>query len=157
MMFEFMATIDVSPYLCIAEALKFRQEICGGDEKTIKYCQDISNEAGRVVAEMMGTEVMENADKTLTKCAMTNVRLPLAIGNGPHEIPEADNISVAIWMTEKMANEHDTYLPAIVHAEKFWTRLSGQIYLELQDFVKGAEAMKALCVRASNGEYRQVG
>ncbi|KAK3176631.1 hypothetical protein OEA41_007954 [Lepraria neglecta] len=157
MLFEFVATIDVSPYLCIEEALKFRREVCGGEENIMAYCESISNEAGRRIAEILGTDVMENSEKTLTRCAMTNVRLPLTIGNGPCEIPEKDTIPVAIWMTEILANKHDIYLPAIIHAGAFWTRLSGQIYLEMGDFVKGAEILKTLCMRAKNGEYLEGG
>jgi selenocysteine lyase/cysteine desulfurase len=154
-LFEFVATADVSPYLCIEEALRFRRETCGGEEKITSYCENISNEAGRRMAEIFGTDVMQNSETTLTRCAMTNVRLPLSIGNGPCEIPEKNTTPVAIWMTEILAREHDVYLPTFVHACAFWTRLSGQIYLEIEDFVRGAEILKSLCMRAKQGEYLQ--
>lgn len=157
MLFEFVATADVSPYLCIEEALRFRRETCGGEENIMSYCESISNEAGRQMAEIFGTDVMQNSEKTLTRCAMTNVRLSLSIGNGPCEIPEKDSIPVAIWMTEILAREHDVYLPTFVHAGTFWTRLSGQIYLEIEDFVRGAEILKSVCIGAENGEYLQGG
>ncbi|KAL2038056.1 hypothetical protein N7G274_009276 [Stereocaulon virgatum] len=156
-LFEFVATADVSPYLCIEEALRFRSQICGGEEKIISYCEMISNEAGRRMAETFETDVMQNSETTLTRCAMTNVRLPLNIGNGPCEIPEKDAVPVAIWMTEILAREHDVYLPTFVHACAFWIRLSGQIYLEIDDFVRGAEIVKSLCMRAKKGEYLQGG
>ena len=154
LVFEFVATVDVSPYLCIKEALKFRREVCGGEEKIMQYCIDISNTAGRVAAEIFGTEVMENADKTLTDCSMTNVRLPMNIGDGEDEIPLKDTYVAASWMAAVLAEEQDIYAPAFIHANKFWTRFSGQIYLEIEDFRKGAEALKSLCERVKKGEYR---
>ena len=153
MMFEFVATLDVSPYLCIEEALKFRRDICGGEEKIMTYCEGISNEGGAKIAEILGTEIMENGEKPLAKCALTNVRLPLIIGDGPGEIAQKDTITVAIWLTEILAKMHDVYLPAFVHAEAFWTRLSGQIYLEVEDCIRGARILRDLCNRAKEGEY----
>ena len=155
LLFEFVATLDVCPYLCIEEALKFRREVCGGEEKIMAYCDDISNEAGRLAVEILGTDVMENETKTLTKCAFTNVRLPLEVGNGPGRIPEKDLYRVAVWMTVMLVKESDTYLPVFFHGQRFWTRLSGQIYLDLSDFEKGALALKKLCERAKSGEYLQ--
>lgn len=153
MLFEFVATLDVSPYLCIEEALKFRKDVCGGEEEIMTYCERISNEGGEKIAEILGTEIMENGEKSLAKCALTNVRLPLIIGDGPGEIPQTDTITVAIWMTEILAKVHDVYLPAFIHADAFWTRLSGQIYLELEDCIKGARILRDLCERARGGEY----
>ena len=155
LLFEYVATLDVCPYLCIEEALKFRREVCGGEDEIMSYCEDISNRAGRLAAEIFGTDVMENETRTLTKCAFTNVRLPLEVGNGPGRIPEKDMYRVAVWMTLVLAKELDTYSPVFFHAKKFWTRLSGQIYLDLSDFEKGARTLKAVCERAKSGEYLQ--
>lgn len=153
MLFEFVATIDVSPYLCIEEALKFRREVCGGEDAIMSYCEKMAHDGGNQIAEILGTHTMEIAEKSLA-CAMTNVRLPLTIGDGPGEIPAKDTITVAIWMTEILAKVHDVYLPAFIHGGVFWTRLSGQIYLEMEDCIRGAEILKILCTRAKGGEYR---
>jgi len=156
-LFEFVATSDVGPYLCIPEALRFRREVCGGEEKIMTYCQNVSNEAARTGAEVLGTEVMQNREETLTKCFMVNVRLPLTIGSNTGDIPDEDTFTVAVWMTARIAEEHDMYSPVFVHAGKFWTRWSGQIYLELDDCLKGAGVLKEMCGRVRNGEYLNVG
>ena len=149
MLFEFVATLDVSPYLCIEEALKFRRDVCGGEEEIMTYCERLSNEGGAKIAEILGTEIMENGEKSLARCALTNVKLPLVIG----EIAQEDTIRVAIWMTEMLAKTHDVYLPAFIHADAFWIRLSGQIYLELEDCIKGGRILRELCEHAREGEY----
>lgn len=153
MLFEFVATLDVSPYLCIEEALKFRRDVCGGEKEIMTYCERLSNEGGDKIAEILGTEIMENGEKSLARCALTNVKLPLIIGDGLGEIPQKDTITVAIWMAEILAKVHDVYLPPFVHADAFWARLSGQIYLELEDCIRGARILRDLCERARGGEY----
>lgn len=153
LLFEYVATLDVCPYLCVEEALKFRREVCGGEEKIMRYCEDISDEAGRLAVKILGTDVMENETKTLAKCALTNVRLPLEIGDGPGQVAEKDMYLAAVWMTARLVREWDIYTAVFFHAKRFWTRFSGQIYLDLGDFEKGARALKALCERAKNGEY----
>ena len=155
LLFEFVATLDVCPYLCIEEALKFRREVCGGEMKIMKYCDQISDEGGRLAAKILGTEVMENKTKILTKCAFTNVRLPLEVGDGQGQILEKDMYRVAVWMTAELMKKSDVYLPVFFHASQFWIRFSGQIYLDLGDFAKGARALKRLCERAKKGDYKQ--
>ena len=151
-LFEYVATIDVSPYLCIAEALKFREEVCNGEEAIMQYCQSLSNQAGEKGAQLLGTEFMQNQEGTLTKCLMINVRLPLSIGPGG-DVPQSETYAVAVWMTISMAEEQDMYSPVFIHGNKFWTRWSAQVYLELEDFVKGAEVLKVMCKRVKKGEY----
>ena len=154
-LFQFVATMDSSPYLCIEEALKFREEVCGGEERIMKHCVDLSNAAGKLAAEILRTEVMENGDKTLTRCSFVNVKLPLTIGDGDGKIPELDASTVVVWLVASLAKETDTYAPCFLHAGSFWTRLSGQIYLELDDYARGARALARLCDRAKKREYLQ--
>lgn len=119
----------------------------------MKHCEGLSNEAGRLGAQILETEIMQNREETLTRCFMTNLGLPMKIGNGEKEIPEKDAYRVAVWMTATMSEEYDIYSPVFTHGGKFWTRWSGQIYLEMKDYANGAEALKVLCKRAKNGEY----
>ena len=44
-------------------------------------------------------------------------------------------------MTMMLVQEDDTYSPVYFHGKKFWTRFSGQIYLEMRDFEKGAQLL----------------
>lgn len=119
-LFEFVATQDVGPYLCIVEALRFRREVCGGEEKIMQHCEELCKEAGRLSAEILGTKIMQNKEQTLTKCLMTTIQLPMEIGNGEKEIPEKDKYQVGVWMTTRMVAEHDIYSPVFTHAGKFW-------------------------------------
>ena len=153
LLFEFVATIDVSPYLCIKAALEFREKVCGGEEKIMKYCQQLANEAGAAAANTFGTEVLDNDQRSLTKCAMTNVRLPLKIGSGKGEIRPMDVSNVINWLAYHLVEDYDTYASIFMHAEALYVRFSGQIYLEIEDYRRGAEALVELCQRVEKGEY----
>ena len=152
-LFQFVGTSDVGPYLCMEEGLKFRREVCGGEEKIMQYCEKVSNEGGEKVAEILATKVMENSTKTLTKCCMTNVKLPLEIGDGEGKVKEADAFLAVAWLARKLNEEHNMFAPPFYHGGQFWIRFSGQIYLETEDFVAAARAYKELCERVKRGEY----
>ena len=105
----------------------------------MKYCQDLSDEAGRHTAEILGTEIMENAEGTLSRSAFSNVRLPVKVGTGEGEVPEEHRSKVINWIAATMLKEYDTYAAFYLHAGHFWVRLSGQIYVALEDFMMPRE------------------
>ncbi|KAI0878714.1 aminotransferase family protein-like protein [Hypoxylon argillaceum] len=161
-LFEHVSTIDTSPYLCILEALKFRDEICGGEEQVRAYSIGLAKEGGELMATLMGTEVLKSRTGTLADCCFTNVRLPLDIDREGEasNARESSGIlpgeaqDVANWITERSVNEFDTYIAVRYYAGAFWTRLSGQIYLDRSDFAWAAGVLLELCARARRGDWR---
>lgn len=151
-LFKFVATVDSSPYLCIGAALRFRNDVCGGEENISAYNKHVAQEGGKKVAEILGTETMEDAGN-LKRCFFANVRLPIAIGNGHRKVKETDVLLVLEWIVETLVEEFDMYLSIYMHAGRIWTRLSGQIYVEMQDVEKGAYALREICERVRAGEY----
>lgn len=204
-LFAFVATIDPTPYLCIPEALRFRQVVCGGEERIRKYCEDIAQIGGQRVAQILGTEVMQNSTHTLTNCSFVNVRLPLTFTSPPpaaavrdYTLPQSDDAGVVVveegfaglkitsqnyhphhpfpppnelnaknsmaqkifnredaprivlWIIERALIDFDIPIMTKFHAGAVWVRLSGQIYIELQDFERAAEVLKGLCERVHN-------
>lgn len=147
-MFQFTATIDPSPYLCIEEALRFRSEVCGGEEKIIKYCTNLAQEGGQRIAERLGTEIMRNEGT-----CFVNIRLPLKVGESYGEVKKSDIFRVIDWFANALVRDYDTFVVLYFHACSFWVRISGQIYLELDDVVWCAGVLKELCERVSKGEY----
>ena len=69
--FEFVGTLDNTPYACIPAALQWRKKVTyrgkHGEEAISSYCLSLAREAGRTVSSILGTEVMENAEGTLGK------------------------------------------------------------------------------------------
>ncbi|KAI0407206.1 aminotransferase family protein-like protein [Xylaria palmicola] len=162
-LFEHVSTIDTSPYLCVLEAVKFRNEICGGEEKVRAYCIGLAKQGGELMATLMGTEVLGNKAGTLGECCFTNVRLPLDVEQESEAanteerggILHGDAEAVANWITERSVNEFDTFIAVRYYANGgFWTRLSGQIYLDQADFAWAAGVLLDLCARARRGDWK---
>lgn len=86
--FEYVGTRDSSPYLCVGDAIEWREKVLGGEERIMRYNCSLAREGGSRVAEHLATWVMENEEGTLGDCAMTNVAMPLVVA--PKRESEAD-------------------------------------------------------------------
>lgn len=159
--FEFMGTVDNAPYLCVPEAIAYRERI-GGEEAIMEYCRKLAKEAGERTAQILGTERLDNATGTLSNCAFANVRLPLntqkvvAIAEKNGIGKEKVGMLVRDWVGRKLVEEHNTFLALLWMGEQWWVRWSAQIYLELSDFEWAAEVLKEICVKVENGEFAAV-
>ncbi|KAB8337016.1 hypothetical protein FH972_021320 [Carpinus fangiana] len=153
--FDFVGTKDACPYLCIPEALAFREQACGGEAAVMRYCSDLADKGGAKVAEILGTEVMENAEGTLNKgLALVNVRLPL----DPAQVDvslKGGHHAVGVWIIEEQMKRFKTYAPCLWHADKWWIRLSAQVYLDESDFEYIGGVMKTLCEEVRAGRHIQ--
>ncbi|KAI9315193.1 pyridoxal phosphate-dependent transferase [Dichotomocladium elegans] len=131
-------TVDLSPLLCVEAALQFRSKI-GGEEAIMDYCHQLARKGGALVAEILGTSVLENASKTLT-AAMVNVEIPLV-----ESIYGDDNAKTVAEFHSKLMLEHNCMAPLYKHNGKWAVRLSAQVYNDLDDFSRGALAIKKVC------------
>ncbi|KAI2605630.1 PLP-dependent transferase [Hypoxylon sp. NC1633] len=143
--FEYVGTQDMSAYLCVKDAITWREEVLGGEARILEYIQTLAREGGKRVAQILGTEVLENKAGTMGRCAMTNVALPLR--------PEV--ISSALqWMLETMMADYQTFMPLIMHNGRLWARISAQTYLSIGDFEWAGLVLLDLCRRVEKGEYQ---
>ena len=131
------------------------------------------------MAEIFGTEVMDNKTRTLSRCCFVNVCLPLSITqeiasydnfvgseyrqevvnsqlDGFGYVRAADAPDVAKWMTEKSVKDYETMIPVKFYTRKFWCRISGQICLELDDFELTAHRLMEMCDRVLKGEFKAI-
>lgn len=157
-LFEKVSTIDTTPYICVIEALRFRDQVCGGEGRVRDYCQNMAREGGELMAAMMGTEVLENTTGTLRNCCFINVRLPLEVAeeqrDGEHmgKVPAMEAKAVADWITKTTVDEFDTFIATRHYAGAFWVRISTQIYLDLTDFEWAANVLLDLCGRVRRSQ-----
>lgn len=142
--FEFVGTIDTSPYVCVKAAIEWRERVLGGEVKIREYMHNLAREGGKAVARILETGVMENTSQTLSRCAMTNVALPLDA--------RIASMSTQDWMMRTMVKEYKTFVPMIVHAGRLWARLSAQVYLDIDDFEWTGRMLLELCERVKRGE-----
>ena len=163
--------------MCVPAAVKFRQDVCGGDTAIYTYLERIAREGSDAVAKALGTDVMQEpglesgADSLIRRCALQNVRLPLAVADeGEHPVSgnpylpprstspypwldPAVTTAVKFFMEDRLLKEYNTFVMAYPHAGWMWIRLSAQIYLELEDFEWLGPVLKELCDRVAKGEY----
>ncbi|TFB02664.1 hypothetical protein CCMA1212_005449 [Trichoderma ghanense] len=158
--FEFTGTRDYSPIFCVKDAVAYRRDVLGGEERILEYLWDLNKKGSRLVAERLGTEVLENGKGTLTNCAMANIALPLWKGEEGKEgdvvVPEEDGDRVVVWMMSTMARDYSTIVPMFWLGGRFWVRMSAQVYLDLKDYEYGAEVLGKLVERVGRGEYKGV-
>lgn len=151
-LFDKVSTTDNTPYCCIPRALEFRSEICGGEASVRQYCEGIARLGGARMAEILSTEVLGSSSSSFRRCAFANVRLPLSLS--VLGINAGSGRRVAKWMQELTPAEYETYLPIKFYKGEFWCRVSGQIYLTVQDFEWAAKTLLELCERAVKGEWK---
>ncbi|KAF2849486.1 PLP-dependent transferase [Plenodomus tracheiphilus IPT5] len=156
--FEFVGTIDNSPYLCVPDAIKWREGL-GGEAKIREYCTTLAQEGSKHVAKVLGTEIMDNSTKTLTQCCMANVRLPISVAKAKEVATKAGvedgEIGQAVrdWLCKSSIDDHNTFIQCMFYDGAWWTRLSGQVYLDMADFEWAAETLQKLCARIEAGEW----
>ena len=146
-LFESFGTMDYSPFLCLQDALSFRQGL-GGEAKIMSYNSELAAAGGRVMAEILRTKVLDNEEGTLTRgCSMVNVMLPLELSQLPGEVG-----SVIENIARTLVRRYRTYVPIYLHGQHAWARVSAQIYLEIEQFSFLAHALRKLCEDAALGE-----
>ena len=151
-LFDRVATVDGTPYCCIPLALKFRKEVCGGEAAIRAYCEDIARRGGDRMAEILGTEVLGGPESSFRRCCMVNVRLPVTLSD--LGVDESCGNVVAKWMQELGPAEYETYIPTKFYDGGFWCRISGQIYLGVEDFEWAARTLLVVCERVRAGEWK---
>ncbi|KKA27386.1 hypothetical protein TD95_000496 [Thielaviopsis punctulata] len=158
--FSYVGTIDMSPFLCVKHSIDWRQDVLGGEDKILAYQRTLANTGGQKAADILGTYVLQNKAGSLTDCAMVNVALPLWAGK-PEEAPEgttvlaSEDVSKALnWMSTTLIRDYKTFLPVFVHAGRVWSRISAQVYLDMEDFEYAGQTLKTLCERVIKGEYK---
>lgn len=165
--FEFSGTIDTAPFFCVKDAVRWREEKFGGERAVMEYCEDLARAGGKRIAEILGTRVLDNESGSMSRCAMTNVCLPIKIssstddnageaveGGGQVTIPAADVTNVLQWMQRELPEHYDTFVPTYLFQGELWARVSAQVYLEMDDFVWTAEVLQKLVARVGKGDYK---
>lgn len=156
--FSSVGTLDDNPYLCLPEALKWRGRLSWGDkrgeEAAMAYMYDLARRGGDLVARILGTEVLENEERTLGNCNFANVRLPLALLELVADDPAAAT-KLGDWVMRVMILEYHAAIYTTFCAGSLWARLSSQVYLTLDDFEHAGRSLVDTCARAGRGEWKQ--
>jgi hercynylcysteine S-oxide lyase len=161
--FEWVGTRDDSAYICVKDAIAWRRDVLGGEDKILAYLWHLNKNGIARVADILGTSYLENKAGTLTNCGMANVALPLWVGEKGRELaPEghavvsSEEANVAFhWMHKTLEDEYKTFMAVYYRDHRFWTRISAQVYLEMEDYEWAGEALKDVVARVAKGEFRK--
>lgn len=172
--FDFTGTTDRSTFLCVPSAIAWRRDVLGGEERIMEYTQTLAQEGGKKAAEVLGTEVLENRSGSMTKCSMTNVALPLKFvatatarggggtagvsgGSGDQEleIPVEDVADAQEWIMRVLISDYNTYVVVYTYNNRFWVRISAQVYLDIGDFEWAGQILLELSKRVAKGDYKK--
>ncbi|KAI1499230.1 pyridoxal phosphate-dependent transferase [Biscogniauxia marginata] len=143
--FEFVGTVDNSPFLCVKNAIQWRKEVLGGEARISEYIIALAKEGGKEVARILGTEVLDNKTGTMSNCSMTNIALPLSI---------TEASAATEWILKTMMKDYKTFLPLFIIEDRFWVRISAQVYLDIDDFKWAGHTLLELCTRVKKGEHQ---
>ncbi|KAF9328029.1 hypothetical protein BGZ91_001186 [Linnemannia elongata] len=128
--FGWAGTQDYSSLMSILSALKFRKQF--GEDAIISYSHSLALEGGKAMAKILGTHCLTPEDHQVGN--MVNVALPIKDLNHP----KANFKDLMEILMEK----YNVFTPAFRHGDHFYTRISAQIYLELEDFIRLANIWK---------------
>jgi isopenicillin-N epimerase len=129
--FDWVGTRDPTPYLTAPTALSWLREL--GSANVARYNHELAWQAGQVLSASWGSacSVPESMVGTMI-CA----RLPEAAG-ASQEAADA--------LRARLLFEHAIEVPLIAMSGAIWARVSAQIYNELADIERLAEAVRAHC------------
>ncbi|RBA10028.1 Hercynylcysteine sulfoxide lyase [Fusarium proliferatum] len=154
--FEFVGTLDNSPYLCVKDAIKWREEVLGGEDAILEYIWDLNKKGSELVAKKLGTTYMENSTGTLRNCGMANIALPVwtAEGKEGEVVISAEETQTAFqWILNTLIGDYKTFVALFLHGGRFWIRTSAQVYLEIGDYEWLGGVLKEVCERVGKKEY----
>ncbi|UJR20298.1 hypothetical protein I4U23_023429 [Adineta vaga] len=119
--FFWLGTKDYSAYLTISDALDFRQTIANETE-IVSYNHQLAIQAGNLLAQMWNSSTLTTDEKSIS--TMNNIELPSII----------DTSDKMNDLYRRLVNEHNIFLPMVEFDNRFYCRISAQIYMELSDY-----------------------
>lgn len=139
--FGFVGTKNFGSISVIGDVIRFRNEVCGGEQAIWDYCHALAVKAGAVVAEKWGTSVL---GPELGVTTMVNVEVPAAQLGLDAAVLTGPRVNKCLdYYFAQLLSVHHTFVPFIVHNNKIFIRLSAQIYNELSDYEYAADAVTA--------------
>lgn len=142
--FKFIGSKTFAAVACIPEALKFRAEVCGGEEKIRDYCFSLARKVGKLAeTRFPGAKVLENDENSLVT-AMVSVVFPIENYSTTFDASDPQSAKELVAdILEIMLEKHKTFVPFAPHAGKMMCRLSCQVYNEESDYEYAFDAVDA--------------
>lgn len=138
--FAYVSTLDYSSMLTIPDAIKFRNEVCGGEEAIIEYNLKLAKDASKYLLENWEGSYLMNGKEDDIVTSMFNIQVPKYSKANGYSSDEL--IKIATVANDYLTKVKRTFIPIFIYRDELWIRFSAQIYLELDDFKWGLDALK---------------
>lgn len=151
--FVYIGANDYSTYLSSTAAIDFLENTCGGLQRVIDYSYDIARKGAEIFRKGFDSELLTSgstADGEDVSTAMVNIYIPGPTGplikkvdeNGK-EISVVDYDFAIFELIKSLYEKHKVGLTFAVDKNgRFSVRVCGSIYVGIEDFKKGLEALK---------------
>lgn len=160
--FMFVGTATYAQVLSVSEALKFRSDVCGGEDNIRKYQYDLQKRAIEQVKKVFGpgSESLQNSTGSLNPPGLFNISLPFAEEYMPVLRNLQDDFGYfrvfKYKCDKKMLAENKAYAPFVIHNGKIWVRFSVNLYNELDDYSAGAASVKSVMEQVLHTELESL-
>ena len=128
--FDWTGTRDFSPFLCFPDAVRFMEKL--GTERVRAYNQELVLRAASMIAQRFGPDLAPAPDVT---GSMALAPLP---DRFPTERETAERVRDALLM------QHCIEVPIVSRSGRLWARLAAQVYCDMSDFERLADALAAM-------------
>lgn len=148
--FSFVGTVTYSQMFSVSEALKFRSEVCGGEENIRRYQYSLQEKAIEIVKKVFGpgSRLLQNSTKTLNPPGLFNICLPVDVKYVPildHFKSHPDEYKLFKHKCdEKMLTEKKAFALIVLHNNEIWVRFSVNLYNEANDYAIAAASVKSV-------------
>lgn len=124
----------------VKAALKFRKEVCGGEENINKYCYGLARQVGQLAVAKLPAQLIENEESSLSN-AMVSVFVDLSrYGKNIHFTDKAA-LQFVEFVLEWQLRERNTFVPTGFHCGKLLARFSCQVYNFIEEYEYACAAL----------------
>lgn len=119
----YVSTRDYTAFASMGAAIDFRQSTLGGEAAVYEYCRNLALSSKHYLMDLWKVEAMVPDEM---EEFMVNIELPAGI----------DSIDTGKALMENLEARHGIYMIVLYDGPsgRFYTRLSAQVYLVLEDF-----------------------
>lgn len=130
--------------LVVEDAIKFRKEVCGGEDKIFDYCTELAIDVTKLIeSKYPGSKVLVD-EKKENLCAMISAHAPQEVSLFFTDKDKAQRADFVAFVTKTLVEKYKTFCPVFFWKDKVLFRLSAQIYNELSDYEYALESLKSV-------------
>ena len=126
--FAWTGTRDPSAWLAVPAAIDFYRRI--GDRAVRGHNHDLARRAAELLTDRLGTFAVS---PPAMRGAMASIALPTSL---PSDHDTARALNLRLW------ERHRIEVPIFAFADRLWVRISAQVYNELSEYERLAEALR---------------